>query len=69
MEHKKIIIDQDAYIRYLNKDNYELRIKASGPIGVWVYKFKKGNLKWKQRRSYAFLARPLKPLWFDKKDS
>ena len=33
------------------------------------YGVKKGNLKWKQRRSYAFLARPLKPLWVDKKDS
>ena len=36
---------------------------------VWVFKFKKGNLKWKQRRSYSFLARPLKPQWVDKKDS
>ena len=45
MEHKKIIIDQDAYIRYLNKDNYELHIKASGPIGVWVYKFKSSMLR------------------------
>ena len=69
MEHKKIFIDQDAYIIYLNKDNYELHIKASGPNGALVYKFEKGNLKWKQRRSYAFLARPLKPLWLDKKDS
>ena len=68
MEHKKIFIDQDAYIIYLNKNNYELHIKASGPNGALVYKFEKGNLKWKQRRSYAFLARPLKPLWFDKKD-
>ena len=69
MEHKKIFIDQDAYIIYLNKDNYELHIKASGPNGALVYKFEKGNLKWKQRRSYAFLARPLKPIWLDKKDS
>ena len=67
MEHKKIIIDQDAYIRYVNRDDYELHIRACGPNGAWVYKFKKGNLKWKQRRSYSFLARPLKPLWLDKK--
>ena len=56
MEHKKIIIDQDAYIRYVNRDDYELHIRACGPNGAWVYKFKKGNLKWKQRRSYSFLA-------------
>ena len=68
MEHKKIIIDEDAYIRYINKDNYELHVRTWGPTGAWVYKFDRGNLKWKQRRSYAFLARPLKPLWFDKKD-
>ena len=67
MEHKKIIIDQDAYIRYVNRDDYELHIRACGPNGAWVYKFKKGNLKWKQRRSYAFLARPLKPLCLIKK--
>ena len=45
MEHKKIIINQDAYIRYINRDDYELHIRTCGPNGAWVFKFKKGNLK------------------------
>ena len=48
MEHKKIIIDEDAYIRYLNKDDYELHVRTWGPNGAWVYKFERGNLKWRQ---------------------
>ena len=39
--------------RYINKDNYELHIRTWGPTGAWVYKFDRGNLKWKQRRSYS----------------
>ena len=45
MEHKKIIIDQDAYIRYINKDNYEIHIRTQGPNGAWVYKFEKGKIE------------------------
>ena len=67
MEHKKIIINQDAYIRYVNRDDYELHIRASGPNGAWVYKFERGNLKWRQRRSYAFMGRPHIPEWIDEK--
>ena len=63
MDYKKIIIDEDTYIRYMNRDDYELHIRAYGPNGAWVYKFERGNLKWRQRRSYAFIARPNKPQW------
>ena len=63
MEYTKIVIDKDTYIRYVNRDDYELHIRASGPIGAWVYKFERGNLKWRQRRSYAFIAKPSKPNW------
>ena len=63
MEHKKIIIDRDAYIRYVNRDDYELHIRAYGPTGAWVYKFERGSLKWRQRRSYAFVTKLSKPHW------
>ena len=69
MEYTKIIIDKDTYIRYVNRDDYELHIRASGPNGAWVYKFERGNLKWRQRRSYSFIARPKIPQWIDQKDS
>ena len=63
--YKKIFIDGDTYIRYNNKDDYELHIRACGPTGAWVYKFERGSLKWRQRRSYAFVAKPSKPHWDD----
>ena len=69
MEYKKIIIDKDTYIRYINRDDYELHIRTWGPSGSWVYKFERGNLKWRQRRSYAFITRPHIPQWIDQKDS
>ena len=69
MESKKIIIDKDTYIRYINRDDYELHIRTCGPNGAWVYKFERGNLKWRQRRSYSFIARPHIPQWIDQKDS
>ena len=69
MEYTKIIIDKDAHIRYVNRDDYELHIRAYGPNGAWVYKFERGNLKWRQRRSYSFIERPQIPQWIDQKDS
>ena len=63
MEYIKIIIDKNTYIRYVNRDDYELHIRACGPTGAWVYKFERGNLKWRQRRSYGFIAKPSKPRW------
>lgn len=69
MQYPKIIIDKDTYIRYINKDNYELHIRTWGPTGAWVYKFERGNMKWRQRRSYAFVTKKHIPKWIDQKDS
>ena len=63
MDFKKIVIDKDVYIKYINKNDYELHIRASGPNGSWVYKFENCSLKWRQRRSYAFIAKPSVPSW------
>ena len=65
MNFKKLIIDKDVYIKYLNKNDYELHIRASGPNGAWVYKFENGLLKWRQRRSYAFVSKVQKATFID----
>ena len=65
MNFKKMIIDKDVYIKYLNKNDYELHIRASGPNGAWVYKFENGLLKWRQRRSYAFVSKVQKATFID----
>ena len=63
MDFKKIVIDKNVYIKYINKNDYELHIRASGPNGAFVYKYENGLLKWRQRRSYSFIAKPSKPNW------
>lgn len=65
MDFKKIVIDKNVYIKYMNKNDYELHIRASGPNGAFVYKYENGLLKWRQRRSYSFIARPSKPNWIE----
>ena len=65
MDFKKIVIDKDLYIKYFNKNNYELHIRAWGPNGAWVYKFENGLLKWRQRRSYSFVGRLNLPNWVE----
>jgi len=65
MDFKKIEIDEDTYIRYWDKDNFELHIRACGPLGAWVYKYTNGLLNWRQRRSYSFVTRPATPKWID----
>ena len=63
MDFKKIVIDKNVYIKYMNKNDYELHIRASGPNGSWVYKFENGLLKWRQRRSYSFVSKLYAPSW------
>ena len=65
MDFTKIVIDKDTYIRYVNKDNYELHIRTWGPTGSWVYKFERGSLIWRQRRSYSFVTKQLRPNWLN----
>ena len=47
MDFKKIVIDKNVYIKYFNKNDYELHIRAWGPNGAWVYKFESWSLKWR----------------------
>ena len=49
--------------RYLIQKGYEDRADARN-----LYS-KIRNLKWRQRRSYSFIARPHIPQWIDQKDS
>ena len=59
MEFKKIEIDKKNYIKLYSDGNFEIHCRAYGPLGSNVYFFENRNggiLKWKQRRSYAFIA-------------
>ena len=60
MGYKKIEIDKNNYIKFFDNGDFEVHCRASGPLGANVYYFKNrggGNLQWKQRRSYAFIAK------------
>ena len=60
MEFKKIQIDKNNYIKLFEDGNFEVHCRASGPLGANVYFFENrsgGLLRWKQRRSYAFIAK------------
>lgn len=60
---KKVELDKETYIKYWNKDNFEIHIRAYGPLGANVYKYTNGTLDWKQRRSYSFVSKLKKPQW------
>jgi len=64
-DFKKIEIDEDTYIKYWNRDNFEIHIRAYGPLGSNVYKFTNGALNWMQRRSYSFVTKLKKPRWVE----
>ena len=68
MEFKKIKIDKNNYIKFYRDGNFEIHCRAYGPLGSNVYFFENrggGILKWSQRRSYAFIAKKLKPNFVD----
>jgi len=63
MKFEKIEIDKYNYIKLLDDGNFEVHCRASGPLGANVYFFENrsgGLLRWKQRRSYAFVAKKQK---------
>ena len=57
MEFKKIMINKSCYIRLYEDDTFEVHCSAQGPLGVNVYHFKRGLLKWQQRRSYSLISK------------
>lgn len=60
MEFKKIEIDKNNYIKLFKDGNFEVHCRAHGPLGSNVFFFENrggGYLLWKQRRSYAFVAK------------
>jgi len=68
MKFKKIEIDNKNYIKLYSDGNFEIHCRAYGPLGSNVYFFENrggGILKWSQRRSYAFIAKKLKPNFVD----
>ncbi|MDC0453764.1 hypothetical protein OAL98_00895 [Gammaproteobacteria bacterium] len=60
MNYKKIEINKSTYIRLFEDDTFEVHCYAQGPLGANVYGFKRGNLEWKQRRSYSFRSKKYK---------
>ena len=60
MDFKKIQINKSSYIRLYDDDTFEVHCSAQGPLGANVYHFKRGILKWKQRRSYSFVSKKYK---------
>ena len=68
MEFKKIQIDKNNYIKLLEDGNFEVHCRASGPLGSNVYFFENrsgGLLKWKHRRSYAFVSKKQKAVFIE----
>ena len=57
MPHRKIIINDSNHIRIYEDDTFEVHCYAQGPLGANVYGFKRGNLEWRQRRSYSFKSK------------
>ena len=52
-EYKRIDVTKDIWIIDFGNDNFDMFIRASSPLGTYVYSFKKGRLHAYQRRSYA----------------
>tara|TARA_Y100001936_G_C15558812_1_gene401253 strand:+ start:183 stop:467 length:285 start_codon:yes stop_codon:yes gene_type:complete len=52
-EYKRIDVTTDIWINNFGDDNFDLFIRASSPLGAYVYSFKKGRLFAYQRRSYG----------------
>ena len=56
MKFKKIEIDENSYIKYLENGIFEIHTSVSGPLGAEVYFFERGLLQGRQRRSYYFVT-------------
>ena len=68
MQTRKIKIDKNNYIKLLENGEFELHCRAHGPLGSNVYYFENrggGYLRWKQRRSYSFVAKRQKVIFED----
>ena len=66
MQTKKIKIDKNNYIKLLENGEFELHCRALGPLGSNIYYFENrggGYLRWKQRRSYSFIAKKQKVIF------
>ena len=50
---KRIDVTKDIWIKDFGDDNFDMFIRASSPLGAYVYSFKKGRLHAYQRRSYG----------------
>ena len=51
--YKKIEVNKNLSIFDYGNDKFEVRIRAWGPLGAFIYRFEDGRLKWFQRRSYS----------------
>ena len=60
MDYKKIKINESTYVKLFDEDRLEVHCSTTGPLGAEVYSFKRGNLEWKQRRSYSFVSKRYK---------
>ncbi len=47
---KKIKVDDNISIVYLNNEDFELHIRTWGPAGAVVYYFEGTKIKWRQSR-------------------
>jgi len=56
MKFKKIKIDENSYIKYLENGIFEIHTSVLGPLGAEVYFFERGLLQGRQRRSYSFVT-------------
>ena len=47
---KKIKVDDNISIVYLNNEDFQLHIRTWGPAGAVVYYFEGTDIKWRQSR-------------------
>ena len=61
---KKIKVDDNISIVYLNNEDFQLHIRTWGPAGAVVYHFEGTEIKWRQRRgASAASKKTLIDLW------
>ena len=65
---KTIEVNKNLCVHDYGDEVFEVCLRASGPLGAYVYRYEKGRLKYCMRKSYAGVSSP-KYFNFFKSDS
>ena len=55
---KTIEVNKNLWVHDYGDETFEVCLRASGPTGIYVYRYEKGRLKYSQRRSYGGASSP-----------